>query len=86
LLGAVEGPDYEVSTVDLLPGDHLVLYTDGLVERPGEPIDEGLARLAATAAAHAGTPRFLDSLVRTLVSPQARRDDICVLHISSAGR
>ncbi|MFF4582609.1 PP2C family protein-serine/threonine phosphatase [Streptomyces sp. NPDC001373] len=86
LLGADEGAHYEVSTVDLLPGDHLLLYTDGLVERPGESIDEGLARLAATAAAHVGTPRFLDSIVRALVAPQARRDDICALHISSAGQ
>nr|WP_269205181.1 SpoIIE family protein phosphatase [Motilibacter aurantiacus] len=34
----------------LTPGSTVVLYTDGLVERRGEELDEGLARLAMTAA------------------------------------
>ncbi|MFB6890085.1 PP2C family protein-serine/threonine phosphatase [Kitasatospora sp. NPDC056327] len=82
LLGAVPTARYEASTVDLLPGDHLYLYTDGLVERPGEPIDEGLARLAGTALAHVDVARPLDGIVRDLITPHTRRDDICALHIS----
>ncbi|MFF9640903.1 PP2C family protein-serine/threonine phosphatase [Kitasatospora aureofaciens] len=82
LLGAVTDPHYETASLQLLPGDHLLLYTDGLVEQPGEALDEGMARLARTATAHAESPRFLDDLVRTLVTPDTRRDDICALHIS----
>ncbi|MFJ1754091.1 PP2C family protein-serine/threonine phosphatase [Kitasatospora sp. NPDC088134] len=82
LLGATADPRYEAATVDLLPGDHLLLYTDGLIEKPDEPIDEGLARLADTALAHADSPRFLDEVVGTLVAPHPRRDDICALHVS----
>ncbi|MFI8255040.1 PP2C family protein-serine/threonine phosphatase [Streptomyces filamentosus] len=82
LLGASLRPHYEAFTVDLLPGDHLLLYTDGLVERPHESIDDGLARLADAAVAHAGGPRFLDELVAALVSPDTRHDDICAVHIS----
>ncbi|MDI2128392.1 PP2C family protein-serine/threonine phosphatase [Yinghuangia seranimata] len=82
LLGATAESRYEASTLDLRPGDHLLLYTDGLVERPGEPLDAGLVRLARTVLAHADAPRFLDGLIRDLVTPEARRDDICVLHIS----
>lgn len=37
-------------TVDLPAGGGLVLYTDGLVERRAEPLDEGLGRLAAVVA------------------------------------
>ncbi|MFH9348003.1 PP2C family protein-serine/threonine phosphatase [Kitasatospora sp. NPDC017646] len=82
LLGATDTPRYEPATLDLLPGDHLLLYTDGLVENPGEPIDDGLARLARTAPAHLDSAAFLDGLVEALVTPDARRDDICALHVS----
>ncbi|MFJ9775411.1 PP2C family protein-serine/threonine phosphatase [Kitasatospora sp. NPDC101157] len=82
LLGAVTTPHYEASTLDLLPGDQLLLYTDGLVERRDEPLDEGLGRLADTALAHAHTPRPLDGIVRPLIAPHTRRDDVCALHIS----
>jgi serine phosphatase RsbU (regulator of sigma subunit) len=36
-----------VTTVNLEPGSSLVAITDGLVERRGEDIDEGLSRLIA---------------------------------------
>ena len=44
-LGAVRYARYEEVEGRLEPGATLLLYTDGIVERPGEPLDEGLARL-----------------------------------------
>jgi anti-sigma regulatory factor (Ser/Thr protein kinase) len=41
---------YEEVEVDLPPGSLLLAYTDGLVEGPDLPIDEGMARLAAAIA------------------------------------
>lgn len=82
LLGASPAARYQASTVDLLPGDHLLLYTDGLIERRGETLDEGLARLAETALTHARGPRPLEEIVHALVAPHTRRDDICALYIS----
>ncbi|GAA3116399.1 hypothetical protein GCM10017687_32410 [Streptomyces echinatus] len=38
---------YESATHRVAPGETLVLFTDGLVERRGEDIDHSLARLAA---------------------------------------
>jgi anti-sigma regulatory factor (Ser/Thr protein kinase)/putative methionine-R-sulfoxide reductase with GAF domain len=44
-LGGVRFPRYEEVSVEVPPGAGLVLYTDGIVERRGEPLDEGLTGL-----------------------------------------
>lgn len=81
LLGAAFESSYEQATIDLLPGDHLLLYTDGLVERPGEDIGEGLARLADEALELVREGRHT-SVARTLAARRpGNRDDICVLDI-----
>ena len=46
-LGAGDASRYSVATASMPPGSLLVLYTDGLVERRGESLDAGMARLAA---------------------------------------
>jgi PAS domain S-box-containing protein len=46
-LGAGDASRYSVATAAIPPGSLLVLYTDGLVERRGESLDSGLARLAS---------------------------------------
>ncbi|MEV5958520.1 SpoIIE family protein phosphatase [Streptomyces sp. NPDC051987] len=78
LLGASVDPFYESAEFRLEPGDRLLLYTDGLVERPGEDIDAGLDRLAA--AALAAGPASLDALLAAMLTGE-RRDDVCVLDI-----
>ncbi|MEU9670927.1 SpoIIE family protein phosphatase [Streptomyces bobili] len=81
LLGAGDGAHYEEAECRLAPGDRLVLYTDGLVERPSESIDRGLDRLARAAAVpDAGGSASLDGLLGALLEPE-RRDDVCVLDI-----
>ncbi|MFJ8659546.1 PP2C family protein-serine/threonine phosphatase [Streptomyces sp. NPDC093795] len=82
LLGATTATRYDSSTIRLLPGDHLLFFTDGLVEAPGQLLDDGLARLARTAVEHSGGDRLLDDVIDSLVDPDTRRDDICVMHIS----
>ena len=52
-LGTVTFPSYEESVVALEPGSVVLLYTDGLVERPTVPLSEGLDALAEAAAGHA---------------------------------
>ncbi|GAA2164278.1 serine phosphatase RsbU (regulator of sigma subunit) [Humibacillus xanthopallidus] len=45
-LGVTSEAIFSEATSDLAPGATLLLYTDGLVERRGEPITQGLAHLA----------------------------------------
>ncbi|MFF8969997.1 SpoIIE family protein phosphatase [Streptomyces sp. NPDC014995] len=81
LLGASDTPRYEEAECRLAPGDRLVLYTDGLVERPAESIDRGLERLARAAATPATAgPAPLERLLGAMLEPE-RRDDVCVLDI-----
>ncbi len=78
LLGASAHPVYESAECRLEPGDRLLMYTDGLVERPGEDIDTGLARLSE--AVRAADPGSLDALLAAMLEGE-RRDDVCVLDI-----
>ncbi|GGL63316.1 transcription antitermination regulator [Streptomyces fumigatiscleroticus] len=81
LLGAGAASAYEEAEVRLEPGDRLLLYTDGLVERPVESIDRGLERLArAVAAHHCDGPGFLAPLLAAMLEEE-RRDDVCLLDI-----
>ncbi|MFF1413010.1 SpoIIE family protein phosphatase [Streptomyces sp. NPDC058289] len=81
LLGATFEASYEQAAVDLLPGDHLLFYTDGLVEEPGEDIQTCLDRLAETAVRllREGLGEILAPTLAALCT--AHRDDICVLHV-----
>ena len=79
-LGVLPFPTYEEVTAPLEPGDALVLYTDGLVERPGEHIDDGLAELAARVGEAPDDPSgLLDHLLATLVPPGGAADDVALL-------
>ena len=51
LLGMAPDADYEEATLSLEPGDTLLLFTDGLIERRGESIEDVLGKFVATVAA-----------------------------------
>ncbi|MGC0316673.1 SpoIIE family protein phosphatase [Kitasatospora acidiphila] len=70
---------YEQTSRELRPGQVLLLYTDGLVERRGEDIDTSLARLAALRLPVGGElDELLDATLHGL-APQAAEDDIALL-------
>jgi serine phosphatase RsbU (regulator of sigma subunit) len=66
----------------LEPGSTLLFYTDGLVERRGEDIDDGLARLARSASArhHLPTKRLVDAILDDLLVGQLK-DDVALLAV-----
>jgi serine phosphatase RsbU (regulator of sigma subunit)/integral membrane sensor domain MASE1 len=71
-------------TAVLEPGTTLVLYSDGLIERAGETIDRGLARLAAAAqrSRSLGVEELCAALVADLVAGRRIRDDVVVLAVA----
>ncbi|WP_392674436.1 SpoIIE family protein phosphatase [Streptomyces sp. LN785] len=71
--------EYPVSTVELDPGQTMVLYTDGLVELPGADLDEGMQRLMSMV--RNGSPdiqKLADQLCER-VDEQGGEDDVAVL-------
>ncbi|GAA2316955.1 SpoIIE family protein phosphatase [Streptomyces hawaiiensis] len=74
----VGGVEFGTVEVELAPGSLLALYTDGLVENRGEPIDTGLGTLTRLLQ-HAGPSlqRASDSLLSAL-SPEPD-DDVALL-------
>lgn len=74
------GDRSEAETV-LEPGSLLVAYSDGLVERRGEPLSAGLARLEAVVRARMdGTvDEICDAVMDVLTSESAPDDDTVVL-------
>ncbi|MGW4806858.1 SpoIIE family protein phosphatase [Kitasatospora sp. NPDC004272] len=73
LLGAAEDPDYQEHHLAMRPGDVLLLYTDGLIERRDRSVEEPLEQLVRTLAEPAAD---LDALLdRALATSTADTDD-----------
>lgn len=81
LLGFVPGAARVDRTLDLAPGDTLLMVTDGLVERRGELLPKSLNRLAAAIRDGVRTPQ---DLLERLAPRQVREDDVVVLSVSAA--
>ncbi|MBW0015506.1 MAG: SpoIIE family protein phosphatase [Mycobacterium sp.] len=69
------------ATADMAPGSLIVLYTDGLIERAGEALDDGFARLKAAAAGCVDLPveSVCAELLTRMRPPAGYRDDVVVL-------
>lgn len=74
-------------TIALGPGSTAVLYTDGLVERRGEDIDEGVASLERALSGAQGTPAVIcDRLMRALGVDADHDDDVAVMVLQQPAR
>jgi len=87
LLGLFADPELSDRSIDLCPGDTIVLYTDGLTEARAPHGMWGMTELCAAvrAAPLDGPEGLVDSLVASaLAGRAAARDDLAVLALKLA--
>ena len=72
-----------VSTLNFPPGAVLCLYTDGLVERRDQPIDDGIARLRAAVTA-AEPEAGCASVMAAMAGYSPHTDDVALLILRRA--
>jgi serine phosphatase RsbU (regulator of sigma subunit) len=78
LIGAAPGVRRAVTTIPVPPGTLLCFFTDGLVERPGEVVDEGLDRLCQALTAQSPEAACV-AVTGALIGREPARDDIALL-------
>jgi serine phosphatase RsbU (regulator of sigma subunit) len=73
------------TVVELAPGSTMLMYTDGLIERPGRTLDEGIDRLVRLLAGLARSP--LEDLCDAVLEGMLRgtpRDDVAIVAVRIA--
>ncbi|WP_091366121.1 SpoIIE family protein phosphatase [Geodermatophilus telluris] len=80
-LGLLDAVTYPQAELRLAAGDRLLLYSDGLVERRGRPLPEGLEAVREAVAAVAGEPQEVVDGVVAALDP-AGGDDVTVVGLA----
>ena len=79
-IGVVLGPERHTTTLDFPRGAVMCLYTDGLVERRGCPVDAG-TELLRQSVVPGPAERVCTAIMRALVGNTATHDDIALLTV-----
>lgn len=77
--------EYPVGTVELDPGQTLILCTDGLVEQPGIDLDDGLQTLTALVGTGPHDLGDLGDLLCESVDERGGDDDVALLLLRRRG-
>ncbi|MET7620077.1 SpoIIE family protein phosphatase [Streptomyces sp. NPDC005408] len=77
--------EYPVSTVELDPGQTLLLCTDGLVEQPGADLDDGMQLLTALVRSGPKDLQLLADRLCEVVDERGGDDDVALLLLRRRG-
>ena len=80
LIGAIGSARRRTVTIDVTPGTLFCFYTDGLIERRGELIDDGLSRLCAVVTAEPPETGCA-AVMGAMVGSEVASDDIALLMV-----
>ena len=78
-LGTLPYGSYLETRAIVAPGETLMLYTDGLVERRREPLTAGLERLRLHASVVASADALCQRVLERLVPPEGADDDVAMV-------
>lgn len=84
MLGLLPSSERNESVITLCHGSTVLLYTDGLVERRGQPVDEGVEKLrgvvAELVAEGLDLEAMCDELLRRML-PERPEDDVAIVAV-----
>jgi anti-sigma regulatory factor (Ser/Thr protein kinase)/GAF domain-containing protein len=83
-LGAFSYGRVQEHELILAPGETLVFYTDGLVERPGTPLNESIDELLAAVQGTGSVDELCRRAVDRMVPTGRLRDDVAIVAIQSS--
>ncbi len=83
-LGAFSYGRVQEHELVLAPGETLVFYTDGLIERPGTPLTLSMDTLAEAIRDISSVDELCRIAVEELVPPEGLRDDVAIVAIQNS--
>jgi serine phosphatase RsbU (regulator of sigma subunit) len=78
-LGVVRDSSYGEDAMRLSPGDAALVFTDGLIERPGLPIEWALDRLEHTIPVSGSADQLRTAVLDRMLAGEDHDDDVAVL-------
>jgi anti-sigma regulatory factor (Ser/Thr protein kinase) len=80
-LGAVQAATFPEQIQTLRPGTTLIIYTDGLIERRGQSLDQGFRRLQEVSIAELPADQLCDHILDELIEEGEAADDVAVVAV-----
>lgn len=81
-LGVADDVRFVQDSIRLDPGDAVLLFTDGLVERRGAPLDDGFERLEQAIPLFGSADAVRTAVLEAMVGDDGNDDDVAVLALA----